>query len=133
MPGACYIEMAFESVLMGTKIEPLVIRDIRFHTTLPLNEESIRRIKCAKVKPDELRITLLAEHGEVVLSTAKLGEYRKTQNGNYLTLTEACKYFPIFWWVIFVWRCSCLQRHAKASTRDFIFDDPKFEIELHTL
>ncbi len=92
------MEMAFDAILMDTKIESLVLKDVVFQNTLPLNENSVRSIKCTKVRHagralDEFKITLMAEHGEVVLSTAKLKQYRKSGDNNVLTMAKACKLF----------------------------------------
>ncbi len=97
MPGACYIEMAFDAVLMDTKIEPLVIKDVVFQNTLQLNENSARNVKCVKNRPAsdglaEFTVYLTAEDGELVLSTAKLKKFRTTGREDVLTMADACKY-----------------------------------------
>ncbi len=93
--------MAFDAVLMDTKIKPIIIKDAVFHNTLQLNDDSVRNIKSVRQKSAQdglakFAVNLVADDGEMVLCTAKFKKFKTTAGTEALSLASACKFYKSF-------------------------------------
>ena len=89
--------MALEAALVGTKIEPVMVKNIMFQNILPLHENLVRKIKCEKRQSDfegihDFRIIHETEQGDVAMSQAKLISFRGMARGYSAALSQASTY-----------------------------------------
>ena len=97
LPGALYVEMALEAAL-GTNFDQVLVKDLVFHSILPMSEELIRVIRCSKTDTEckgthNFKVMCKAEKGDITLATAKLATFTKTASKESFTLSQACEYF----------------------------------------
>ena len=95
-PGACYIELAFEAAVMNNKIQPLTLRNLVYKNILPLDDNSLRTIRCTReASSDSMRdlftVTHVTDQGEVILSTADIIIQDRQHSDEVMPFSEACK------------------------------------------
>ena len=96
-PGAGFIELAFEAAIMASKVQQLVISNIKFKMPLILSENLIQNISCTKQasnvgKNEKFEIKQLTDQGEHILSTAEITMFNRVHSNDALSFSEACKY-----------------------------------------
>ena len=95
-PGAGFIELAFEAAILGNKIQPLIIRNVRFKSPLALNESMICKIRCTKKTSndggyDKFEVTHVTGQGEHILSTAEIMTVDRDHSDKTFNFSDACK------------------------------------------
>ena len=75
LPGATYVEMAFEAILQGEEIEPVMVKDLNFYNILPLPKQVVRLVRSQMKEKEnedmkEFSIRHVTEQGEIQLAKA---------------------------------------------------------------
>lgn len=83
---------------MGNKIQTTLLRDIAFKNVLPLNEDVLWNIRCTKQvfgseQGDMFTVALVTKHSEVILSSAKIFQFKGQDSEDSLRFYEACKFY----------------------------------------
>ena len=86
--------MALEAALVGTNIEPVMVKNVMFQNILPLHENLVRKVRCEKRQSDfegihDFRVIHETEQGDVAISQAKLISFRGMTKGYSIALSQA--------------------------------------------